>query len=161
MSLALNADYCRSHWEAVEEGAQRSGRHPSREDWRLVRDVYVADTDEEARDKALNGMLGRVWDEYLLPLFREFDLMAVFKHDPEVDDDAVNIEYMADHLWLIGSPDTVAGKIRRMYDEVGGFGALLTLVYDQWQDQEGWEKSTRLLAEKVMPQVADLTGAAK
>ena len=51
----------------------------------------------------------------------------------------MNIEYMADHLWLIGSPDTVAGKIRSMYDEVGGFGALLTLVYDQWQDQEGWK----------------------
>jgi alkanesulfonate monooxygenase SsuD/methylene tetrahydromethanopterin reductase-like flavin-dependent oxidoreductase (luciferase family) len=72
----------------------------------------------------------------------------------------VNIEYMADHLWLIGSPDTVAEKIRNMYGEVGGFGALLMLVYDQWQDQDGWDKSTRLLAEKVMPKVADLTGEA-
>ena len=34
MSLALNADYCRSHWEAIEEGAQRTGRTPSRSDWR-------------------------------------------------------------------------------------------------------------------------------
>ena len=68
MSLALNNDYCRSHWEAIEEGAQRTGRTPSRADWRLVRDVYVADSDAEARDLALNGMLGRVWHDYLLPL---------------------------------------------------------------------------------------------
>jgi alkanesulfonate monooxygenase SsuD/methylene tetrahydromethanopterin reductase-like flavin-dependent oxidoreductase (luciferase family) len=158
MSLALNSDYCRSHWEAIEEGAQRTGRTPSRADWRLVRDVYVADTDEEARDLALNGMLGRVWHDYLLPLFREFDLMKVFKHDDEVPDDAVNIEYMADHLWLIGSPDTVAGKIRDLYQDVGGFGGLLMLVYDQSENNAAWEHSTRLLAENVMPQVSDLTG---
>jgi alkanesulfonate monooxygenase SsuD/methylene tetrahydromethanopterin reductase-like flavin-dependent oxidoreductase (luciferase family) len=159
MSLALNNDYCRSHWEAIEEGAQRTGRTPSRSDWRLVRDVYVADTDEEARDLALNGMLGRVWHDYLLPLFREFDLMKVFKHDDEVPDEAVNIEYMADHLWLIGSPDTVAEKIHRLYGDVGGFGGLLMLVYDQSENNAAWEHSTRLLANKVMPQVADLTGA--
>ncbi|CAI8058375.1 2,5-diketocamphane 1,2-monooxygenase 1 [Geodia barretti] len=67
---------------------------------------------------------------------------------------------MADHLWLIGSPETVAAKLRRLYGDVGGFGALLMLVYDHWQDQEGWDKSTHLLAEKVMPMVADLTGEA-
>ena len=159
MSLALNADYCRSHWEAIEEGAQRTGKTPSRADWRLVRDVYVADTDEEARDLALNGMLGRVWHDYLLPLFREFDLMKVFKHDDEVPDEAVNIEYMADHLWLIGSPDTVAEKIRSLYQDVGGFGGLLMLVYDQSENNAAWEHSTRLLAENVMPRVSDLTGA--
>ena len=104
-------------------------------------------------------MLGRVWHDYLLPLFREFDLMKVFKHDDEVPDDAVNIEYMAEHLWLIGSPDTVAGKIRNLYQDVGGFGGLLMLVYDQSENNAAWERSTRLLAENVMPQVSDLTGA--
>jgi hypothetical protein len=44
--------------------------------------------------------------------------------------------------------------------EVGSFGCLLlVLVYDHWQDQQGWEKSTRLLAEEVMPRLADLAGA--
>ena len=46
--------------------------------WRLVRDVYVADTDEEARDQAVNGMIGRVWRDYLLGLFKEFDLLHIF-----------------------------------------------------------------------------------
>ena len=158
MSLAFNADYCRSHWEAIEEGAAKTGRTPSRVDWRLVRDVYVADTDEEALDAAINGMHGRVWKEYLLGLFAQFDMLSVFKHDPELPDDAVTLEYLAEHMWLVGSVDTVTRKLRDLYQEVGGFGTLLTLVYDHWQNQQGWEKSTRLLARDVMPQLADLTG---
>ena len=63
--------------------------------------------------------------------------MKVFKHNDEVPDDAVNIEYMADHLWLIGSPDTVAGKIRSLYQDVGGFGGLLMLVYEPVGKQRG------------------------
>ena len=156
MSLAFNTDFCRSHWEAIEEGAQRSGRTPSRKDWRLVRDVFIADTDEEARDQAVNGMIGRVWNDYLLGLFGAFDLMSVFKHDPEVPDAAVDVEYLADHMWLIGSPETVEKKLRKLYSDVGGFGVLLVLTYDHWQNQQGWEKSTRLLAQEVMPRLADL-----
>ena len=34
LTLAFNTDYVRSHWEAVEEGAQKSGKTPSRKDWR-------------------------------------------------------------------------------------------------------------------------------
>ena len=70
----------------------------------------------------------------------------------------VTPEYLADNMWLIGSPETVSRKIRELYNGVGGFGALLVLVYDHWQNQAGWEKSTRLLAQEVMPRVADLTG---
>ena len=156
MSLAFNTDFCRSHWVAIEEGAQRSGRTPSRKDWRVVRDVYIADTDEQARDQAVNGMIGRVWNDYLLGLFRAFDLMTVFKHDPEVPDEAVDVEYLADHMWLIGSPETVENKLRKLYSDIGGFGALLVLTYDHWQNQQGWEKSSRLLAQEVMPRLADL-----
>ena len=158
MSLALNLDYLRSHWESIQEGARRSGRTPSRAEWRLVRDVYVADTDEEARRQALGGMTARVWRDYTLRLFKEFDLLSVFKHDPEVPDEAIDPEYLADHVWLIGSPETVAGKIRKLYEDVGGFGVLLVLTYDHWENQAEWEKSTRLLSEEVMPRVADLTG---
>jgi alkanesulfonate monooxygenase SsuD/methylene tetrahydromethanopterin reductase-like flavin-dependent oxidoreductase (luciferase family) len=159
LTLALNTDFCKSHWEAVEEGARKSGKTPSRNDWRVVRDVYIADTDEEARAAAVDGMTGRMWNEYLLRLFKEFDLMSVFKHDPEMPDDAVDIDYLADNMWLIGSPETVTNKLRKLYKDIGGFGCLLVLVYDHWQNQEGWEKSTRLLAEEVMPDLADLVPA--
>ena len=159
MTLAFNPDYVRSHWDAVEEGAKKSGKTPSRKDWRICRDVYVADTDEEAKEAVLNGMTGRVWRDYLFPLFKEFDLVPIFKHDPEVPDEAVDIEYLADHIWLMGSPETVSNKIRTLYNDVGGFGNLTTLVFDQSENQKGWDKSMRLMAEEVIPSLSDLVPA--
>ena len=115
----------------------------------------MADSDDEAYEAGVNGMLGRVWRDYLLPLFGEFDLKKVFKHDPELPDSAVTVEYMAEHLWLIGSPDTVERKLRDLYGLSGGFGTLLVLIYDYMENQAGWEKSMRLLAEEVMPRLRD------
>ncbi len=71
-------------------------------------------------------------------------------------DSAVTPEYMAEHMWLIGSPDTVEKKLRRLYRMAGGFGTLLVLIYDHMEDQTGWENSMRLLAKDVMPRLADL-----
>ena len=156
MSLGLNAEYIATHWEAVGEGAARTGKTPSRNEWRITRDVFVADTDDEAYEAAVNGMLGRVWRDYLLPLFDSFDLLKVFKHDPELPDSAVTPEYMAEHLWLVGSPDTVETKLRRLNDVSGGFGTLLVLIYDYMEDQARWERSMNLLAREVMPRLADL-----
>src|SRR6266852_6363054 len=45
MSLNLNPTYVASHWASVEDGARRTGRTPSRADWRLVREIFVADSD--------------------------------------------------------------------------------------------------------------------
>ena len=159
MSLAFNQEYVISHWDAVEEGAKRSGLNPSRTDWRITRDVYVADTDEEAYDAAVNGMLGRVWRDYLLPLFAEFDLTHVIKHDSSVLDKDVTPEYMAEHVWLIGSPDTVEKKLLELYEMCGGFGTLLALIYDNMENQAGWEKSMRLFAREVMPRLANVVPA--
>ena len=63
---------------------------------------------------------------------------------------------MAENVWLIGSPDTVEKKILSLYEMCGGFGTLLSLVYDNRDNQKGWEKSMKLLAEEVMPRFADM-----
>ena len=48
-------------------------------------------------------------------------------------------------------------QLRTLFRDTGGFGGLLMLVYDYMDSPDGWNKSTRLLAEEVMPMVADLT----
>jgi len=98
-------------------------------------------------------MLGRVWREYLRPLFSfgPYPFIASMKHDESISDDEVTVEYMADHLWLTGSPDTVVEKIRALNGMVGGFGTLLWLMYDYGEQDEAWRKS--------MSQLADLNGA--
>ena len=161
LSLGLNAVYVASHWDSVLEGAKTAGRPaPSRSTWRIVRDVWVADTDEEAREGALNGMTGRAWRDYLRPLFSfgTYPFISVMKSDESMSDDDVTVEWMCDNMWLVGSPDTVARKIRDLYEMVGGFGTLLWLTFDHTENRAGYEKSVRLMAEEVMPQLTDLTG---
>ena len=43
-----------------------------------------------------------------------------------------------------------------MYEEVGGFGAILLFCFDYSEDPDAWYRSMRLLAEEVMPKVAHL-----
>ncbi len=157
MSLNLNPGYVASHWQAVEEGARRSGRTPDRAEWRMVREVFVADTDEEAWRLSVGGMMGRMMGEYFLPLLSNFGFKEFLKHHPDVPDSDVTVEYCAEHNWLIGSPRTVAEKLERVYDAVGGFGQLLVFGFDYSENPGAWHNSLRLLAEEVLPRVAHLT----
>ena len=117
--------------------------------------------DEEAIKAARAGMLFRCWGEYLFPLFNfgPYPLVAGMKHDESVATEDIDLEYMLEHLWLVGSPDTVARKIRHLYEVSGGFGVLLAMVLDHSEDKDGWTTSMRLMTEEVLPQVSDLTGA--
>jgi len=159
MSLNLNPGYVASHWESVEEGARRSGRNPSRADWRLVREIFVADTDEEAWRLSVGAQMGRMMREYFLPLLKNVGVIQFLKHDEAVADSDVTPEYCATHNWLIGSPRTVVEKIERMYDEVGGFGSLLLFCFDYSENPEAWRHSMELLAREVIPKVAHLSPA--
>ena len=44
-------------------------------------------------------------------------------------------------------------------NDVGGFGSFTTIVLDQSDNQKGWDKSMQLMAEGVIPSLADLLPA--
>ena len=155
LSLNLSSSYVASHWDAVVEGAKRSGRIPDRGDWRIVREVFVADTDDAAHKGCVKGAMGRMMSEYLLPLFKEFDFTRYLKDDPGIADADVTPEYLAHHGWLVGSPKTVTRKLGEMYEELGGFGTLLLFAFDSADDPAPWLKSMKLMAEEVMPHFQD------
>jgi alkanesulfonate monooxygenase SsuD/methylene tetrahydromethanopterin reductase-like flavin-dependent oxidoreductase (luciferase family) len=149
--ISPDASVTARHWQAVLEGAVRSGRTPDRGDWRLIRDVYVAPTDREARDLALGGMMGRCWREFLLPLYLDLGLGPLLKGDSSMADEDVDLEYVADNLWLVGSPDTVARRITELQEHTGGFGYLLITSYDAIDERQSWERSLQLLVDEVLP----------
>ena len=157
LSLNLNNAYIASHWDAVTEGAKRSGSTPNRADWRIVREIFVADTDDEAYKGCVQSGMGRMMREYLLPLFHEFGFTKYLKDDESIADGDVTPEYLAHHGWLVGSPRTVTRKLGEMYDEVGGFGTLLHFGFDYADNPAPWFKSMRLMAEEVMPHFQDRT----
>jgi alkanesulfonate monooxygenase SsuD/methylene tetrahydromethanopterin reductase-like flavin-dependent oxidoreductase (luciferase family) len=158
LSLDMDASVLLTHWEAVEEGAARSGRNPSRSEWRIVRDVFVADTDAQARQDCMASGMGRNWREYLLPLYQELKFVSFFKHDKSVADEEVTLDYLLEHNWIVGSPQTVSEKLAALHRKVGGFGRLLTLGADCIDNPQPWFKSMRLMAEEVMPRVQQLLG---
>ena len=125
----------------------------------LFRSVYIAETDAEAKKRALNGMLTRAYRDYLLPLFLSFGFVSLFKHDPSVADSEVTPEYLAEHSWLVGSPRTVRQKLADMYGDAGGFGTLLVLTFDYQDEHEAWAASQQALIEEVMPAFRKQTAA--
>ena len=156
MSLNLNPAYVGSHWESVEIGAAKTGRKPKRSDWRMVREVFVADTDEEAMRLSVGSHMGRMMRESFLPLLAQFGFFEYLKHDPNTADSDVTPEYCAKHNWIVGSPKTVAEKIEKIYDEVGGFGQLLVFGFDYVESPQAWRHSLELLSKEVLPKVQHL-----
>ena len=70
-------------------------------------------------------------------------------------DEAVDVDYMMDNVWIVGDPQECADQIRQLYSETGGFGCLLFITQDP-DDHSLMQRSTKLLMEEVAPLVKDL-----
>ncbi|MDA1188614.1 MAG: LLM class flavin-dependent oxidoreductase, partial [Chloroflexi bacterium] len=145
----------KTHWEAYEQGAKKGGHKASRSSWRIARDVYIADTTEQAREEALNGTLARDWHGYVHPVLKKYNYLKIVKLDPDMSDDDVTAEYMVDNIWVVGSPDDVAAKLRKLHQDVGGFGSVLAM-HHEWEPRDKWLKSMTLLVNEVIPALSDL-----
>lgn len=159
MSLNFFAAHLAGHWQSVEEGAAAAGRTADRGRWRILRDVYVANSDAEARQDVLGGFAARFWNEYFKPIAEKLNATAMFRR-PDADQNAqLTAEYLVDtKVWAVGSPSTVADLIREQFQLAGGFGTLLQLGsdYADPDEREKWFRSMELLATEVLPKLRDL-----
>jgi alkanesulfonate monooxygenase SsuD/methylene tetrahydromethanopterin reductase-like flavin-dependent oxidoreductase (luciferase family) len=103
--------------------------------------------------------MGRMMREYFLQLLANFEFLPYLKHDQSIPDSDVTPEYCAKHNWIIGSPATVAEKIEKIHNDVGGFGNLLVFGFDYVEHPEVWHRSLELLAKEVLPKVKHLSAA--
>ena len=146
----------RIHWEKVEQGAGSSGKTADRREWRIARDVYVGATPKTAREEA-RVVLGRPFEEHQWINRKDGNALGAVKIDPSMPDEAVDVGYMMDNMWIVGDPEECAEKIRQLYQDVGGFGTLLTITQDP-DDHSLVQNALRRLTEEVGPLVADLLG---
>lgn len=145
-----------THWSSVEEGAKKSGKKPDRSKWRIARDVYVADTTKEAKKEVKEGTLARDFTDYFFKIVPKIrGNLDIFKVDKSMADSDVTPDYMIDNIWLVGSPDDVVERIKKLYDYVGGFGVLLVMGHE-WKPKDKWLRCMKLLVEEVMPRLRDL-----
>jgi alkanesulfonate monooxygenase SsuD/methylene tetrahydromethanopterin reductase-like flavin-dependent oxidoreductase (luciferase family) len=152
ISQQVNTATFLKHWEVYTKAAEAAGHVADRSGWRVIRDFFVADTDEEARDICINGPASDAWAKFLIPAYRALNLLGLIGGD-QMDPADVTMEWMADNFWLVGSPKTVAEKVRALDAELGGVGTILAFTYDFSETPDVYEKSLRLMHEQVMPLV--------
>ena len=104
----------------------------------------------------MDGVLRRDFEQYFLRLLPKMKMLGLMKVDPDMPDSDVTPEYLVDSIFVVGSPDEVAAKLRRMHAGVGGFGVLLAMGHE-WRPKDRWVNSMTLLAKEVIPQLADVT----
>lgn len=140
-----------THWDAYAQGAQRAGRTAERSIWRIARDIHVAETTEQAVCEVREGAMGRAYTEYMFPLVSGTRGLLPFKEHPEMADSDVTLDYLLENTWIVGSPDECVRRLRRLGDQLGGFGTVLQIAHDWAPNQEIFHRSMELLATRVIP----------
>jgi alkanesulfonate monooxygenase SsuD/methylene tetrahydromethanopterin reductase-like flavin-dependent oxidoreductase (luciferase family) len=154
LSVYAGNAFLRNHWDTYSKAAEANGHPADRKTHHVVRDVLVADTDAEARKLALEGGLGRSWGEYVLPVYKQFGLADGLAEGTGVAGKDIDMEFLADHVWIVGSPETVVEKFQQFQDESGGFGTIIAYSHDYVDQPEAWNHSLELLAKEVAPKVS-------
>lgn len=129
-------------WQIAEESAAEHGQVVSRDEWRLVLPVHLAETKKEALDEARLGA-GRYQREYF-----EHTMGRAPAFDGPLDK---VIDAMVDQgAWIVGTPDDCIAGIKRLAEQSDGFGGLLVQTVD-WAPRDKMLRSYELLARYVMP----------
>ena len=134
-------------WEIAATEAQRHGRQVSRDDWRLVGPMHIAETMEQAIADVQEGL---PW------------LLNYLSHvDPTIVTGDATVRQLVDGMnetgaGVIGTPDMAIAQLERLAEKSGGFGCYLFLN----MDFAPWDATLRryeLFANEVMPVVQGQT----
>jgi limonene 1,2-monooxygenase len=135
---ATLADY----WNIAEQTAAEHGRTVKREEWRLVMQVHLAETREQALAE-VRQRAGVYWRDY-------FEGVMGFPKPFEAEQDEIVDMMNQRRTWCIGTPDDLIATIERLDEQSGGFGGLLVTSVD-WATREQIMHSYELIARYVKP----------
>ena len=100
----LNEPDLRSHWAAYAESSEGGRPRAGPKRWRICRDIYVADTDEQARAEALESSMADAYQQYFFPLMRSLDQTSLWYDNDQMQPDDVTEEHLLATRWVVGSP---------------------------------------------------------
>lgn len=138
----VSTDTVASHWAIYRETCAATGRSPRGDDWRVARNVLVAPSESQARDRVFGEPgANRFFYTYLHNAQR-----ALGVPDPII------AAAMTEQYAIYGSPKVTLHKLVDFHEQVGPFGGLLITGLDWSGPNKDWEsESMRLLAQDVMP----------
>jgi limonene 1,2-monooxygenase len=130
-------------WEVCAAAAASAGKTVSRDSWRLVGPVHIAETREQARRNVRFGL-----QEWLNYFTKVGTLPLAVTGDGDID---AEIDYLVGSgLAVIGTPDDMIAQLDRLEKHSGGFGCFLDMAHD-WADFAETKRSYELIARYVIP----------
>ena len=136
-----------TQWGFAEEAAAKHGNVVDRKNWRVLMSWHIAETREEARAQAGEGL--KLWhNEYQVGTLMRPDAKPFLTVDEALHETA----FVEGAAAVIGTPDDLVAAIRKMVSSSGGFGTVLGFAHD-WANRENTLRSWDLVARYVMPEV--------
>ena len=142
-----------TQWSFAVDSAARHGNTVQRDDWRIVMSWHIAETRDQARAEAKDGLL-RWHNEYTVGTLMRPGAVAYDNADHALAEMADADSAMA----IIGTPDDLVAALRKMVDLTAGFGTVIGFIND-WADREATFRSWELVARFVIPEVNGLLDA--
>lgn len=142
-----------THWPNYVEGCEQGGRTVDLRNWRVAKNICVADDMATARAYATHPDSPYVlYYTQLFSKLKKGGRLNLFKEDQNMHDDDVTLEYVLDRLVIYGDPSSVTDQLLEFREQVGDFGHLVYAGHD-WADKELGRRSMILMAEQVMPRL--------
>ena len=145
----VGTEVLRNHWATYSSGCRDDDREPDLQDWSVSRNIFVADTTEEALRLARSNSLGQCI-EYILELTRRGDALDMWKRTPDQADEECNLDYFVDEVIIAGDPAEVTRQLQALRADIGDFGSLVLVAHD-FDDKDSWLHSLDLFANEVVP----------
>jgi alkanesulfonate monooxygenase SsuD/methylene tetrahydromethanopterin reductase-like flavin-dependent oxidoreductase (luciferase family) len=142
-----------SHWTVYSKTCAELGKPVSGENWRVARNIMVAPTEAEARDRVFTAQASnRYYFTYIRQVLHRAGILNAIKPRPDMPDEQATVEAITESSVIHGSPKTALDKLVAFREAVGPFGTLLMTGLDWSGSNEAWERqSMQLLAQDVMP----------
>jgi limonene 1,2-monooxygenase len=136
-----------TQWGFAEDAAKKHGTTVSRADWRVLLSWHIAETREQARREARDGLM-RWHNEYNVGTLQRPGLQPFSSPDDAVDKTAFG-EGAAS---VIGTPDDLVKLIRNIMETSGGVGSIIGFAHD-WANPENTRRSWDMVARYVVPEI--------
>jgi limonene 1,2-monooxygenase len=143
-TLVGDTDLLAMHWDVAEERAAEFGTTVSRDGWRLVGPMHIAETREQARKDVEHGI--EAWFDYLQ------HTAAAPQFHPLGDTLDERIAWVNESgVGVIGTPEDAIAKIDELQKQSnGGFGCYLMMAHE-WARPDAVARHYELFAQYVMP----------
>ena len=143
-TMVGDLDLLAMHWDVMEERAAQFGSTVSREGWRLVGPMHIAETREQALADVEYGI--EAWFDYLQ------HTAAAPQFHPLGDTLEERIVWVNESgIGVIGTPEDAVRKIDELYKQSnGGFGCYLMMAHE-WARPDAVKRHYELFAQHVIP----------